>query len=526
MAAATTGAAAKTRARGNDTSAPVPSAPLLAWSRLPTEAVDTTTGFALRVPTDDDIVDWVEALVEGFTFINAAQSEQCIHNCDYVRAVIGEDGRAMGGFGFADQGMFLGGARVPCPGVVMVAIASHCRGKGAASAMLRQSLRDALRTGAPMLSLHPTAQHVYRKFGFERAASMFEYRVSALLCRPRDRRGEASPPEAPDTAGVPAGPTHRVRPVKLGAKEFAQLQGMYRRAACAVDGMVDRGQYLWDRLRYQSARAAPAERRSEFVYFIERVTSGPGAAKAAGAGTAGAGVGAGAGADSTGAAVAEDVAESSSCATSHASAHRAADVTVEGYIVAHMARHGKLRYPEVVLKDVQCTSAGGWMAVAQWLYSLRSTVEDVVWYGGTEHPLCALIGASAPDLKVSVLLTMLVRVVDFGAALQLRGYSKRVSAAIDFEVEDAHVPSNAGRLQLNVRDGNATVKKDAGKGTLVVAAAGLAPLITGFASARQLRAAGLLRAQHGTSEAEARDAMEAASDLFYRGSTPCYIDTF
>jgi predicted acetyltransferase len=124
---------------------------------------------------------------------------------------------------------FWGGRSVRLCGVAGVAVAPWERGRGAATRMMSEALRELRNTGWPLAALYPATQPLYRRVGFEQAGSRFEIRgpLNALPCADREL------------------PMRAFRPEELPAIQRAYSEVARRRA-----GWLDRGSYVWHRVQH------------------------------------------------------------------------------------------------------------------------------------------------------------------------------------------------------------------------------------------------------------------------------------
>lgn len=99
--------------------------------------------------------------------------------------VVRAGGRPIGGLALLSMGQWFGGARVPMAGIGSLGIAPEWRGRGAASALLRGTLRELHGAGVPLAALYPSTLPVYRKAGFECAGSTYTYELTLAGLDPR-----------------------------------------------------------------------------------------------------------------------------------------------------------------------------------------------------------------------------------------------------------------------------------------------------------------------------------------------------
>jgi predicted acetyltransferase len=125
------------------------------------------------------------------------------------------------------MGQFFGSRSVPMMGVAGVAVAPEARGRGLATRVMQEFLKEARSEGAPISALYPATLPLYRRVGFEQAGYWMEYRL------PISRIDVPSP-------GL------SVRP--LSEKDMPAVKQCYRHIAQGFDGYLDRGEYIWSRI--------------------------------------------------------------------------------------------------------------------------------------------------------------------------------------------------------------------------------------------------------------------------------------
>jgi predicted acetyltransferase len=131
--------------------------------------------------------------------------------------------------------------------------------------------------------------------------------------------------------------------------------------------------------------------------------------------------------------------------------------------------------------------------------------ETFSWNAPAHDPFVQLLPRVGTQIKLDS--AWMLRIVDLPAALAARGWPRHVKAAIDLEIEDQLLEENAGRWTLRVSEGRAEIARG-GRGDVRLDVRALAPLFSGFASARALAGTGAIRA-----DAEGLDALAAAFPL-------------
>src|SRR5436190_10035299 len=127
------------------------------------------------------------------------------------------------------MGQFFGGKSVPMMGVAGVAVAPEARGRGLATRVMQEFLKEARSQGIAISTLYPATLPLYRRVGFEQAGYWMEYRL------PLSRIDVAS-------SGL------NVRP--LEEKDMPSVKRCYQSVATGFDGYLDRGDYVWNRVTH------------------------------------------------------------------------------------------------------------------------------------------------------------------------------------------------------------------------------------------------------------------------------------
>ncbi|WNG60575.1 GNAT family N-acetyltransferase [Archangium gephyra] len=156
------------------------------------------------------------------------------------------------------MGQWFNGRRVPMVGIGGVGVAPERRGQGTATRLMRTALRELRSQGAPLASLYPATQPLYRRVGFEQSGSRQEIRVRLHGLDFQER-------------------TLALRPVTEA--DVPALRDVYRRYAQRQQGWIDRTAYTWNRVthpRGETAYGYLVEGRAGiegYVYLTRRVVS-------------------------------------------------------------------------------------------------------------------------------------------------------------------------------------------------------------------------------------------------------------
>jgi predicted acetyltransferase len=149
--------------------------------------------------------------------------------------VAGRRGKIEGGLLEVPMGQWFGGRRLPTLGIAGVAVAPEARGQGVALGMIKATLREARERNQVLSTLYPSTYALYRKAGYELAGSLCRFTLQ-LKQLPR---------------------SHRSFPVQsLGAADGVAVEALYREVARWRPGYLDRGAYIWNRVRMPAREPA------------------------------------------------------------------------------------------------------------------------------------------------------------------------------------------------------------------------------------------------------------------------------
>ena len=320
-----------------------------------------------------------------------------------------ESGAVAGGLVIVPMGQFFNGRLVRLAGIAAVGIASHQRGGGVASRMMRAAVAEMQRAGYPLSALYPATQPIYRRVGYEQAGTYFRCALPLSALGPMRER------------------EMRLRPI-TPADEPA-VERLYREKARRTNGMLDRGPYVWSRVR-QPRAAEPSQ-----GFLVERGPGGP----------------------------------------------------VEGYVY-FVQKEAATRPYDLHATDFVALTPDAARRLFAFVADHRSMAGDFVWFGGPTDP--ALTVLREQSWKIELKDLWMLRVLDIAAALEARGYLPGLDLELHFEIhsDDVLPEINNGRFVLRVRDGRGSVARGTGRGKLRVHINGLAPLYTGHLSALELLA--------------------------------------
>lgn len=309
-----------------------------------------------------------------------------------------------GGLGVVLMGQFFGGRRVSMGGIAAVGISPAFRARGAASALMADVLREMHREKSCAIStLYPATVPVYRKAGYELAGCGFEINLPTSQIDVREY-----------------GPT--VRPI--GSDDDRELvERMYREHAQRHNGPLDRGPYIWNRVREFRGEKAhgyiveDAGRPAGYIYYL--IKDGP-----------------------------------------------------DGWEGHHL-----------LVSDIVALTPPAARRLLTLLGDHRSMEHYARWFGSASPGFLAPLREVAHKAKLHE--TWMVRIVDVERALKERGYAPGIDAEAHLEVRDDLIEANNGRFVLTVGRGEASVSRG-GRGDVKLHVRGLAALFTGFRTVEEL----------------------------------------
>lgn len=282
--------------------------------------------------------------------------------------------RVVGGLLEIPMGQWFGGRSVPMLGIAGVAVEPVARGGGVALALTRDALVRARASGTPLSALYPATLTLYRAAGFELAGSYFRWSGHP-----------ASLPRSPGAGEL----------IQVDANLEGELDAMYGRVASSRNGYLDRGPYIWQRVR--------TEKDEPKLGYAVRGESG----------------------------------------------------ALEGYTyLSQRSAPGGKR--ELVVNDLVAETPAAAARLLTLLADHRSTVSSFVWNGTASDAI--LFSLPERRLEIQLVEHWMLRIVDVAGALSARGYPA-LNAEIDFEVSDTVLPDNSGRYRLQVADGRGRVER-------------------------------------------------------------------
>lgn len=182
------------------------------------------TSFQTQTPTDNsELLQLGRILAQCFNAVPTDEptylSRIGIENVRLLR----HSSEIIGGLGILPMGQWYNSARVSMAGIAAVAIAPEFRGKGAAIALMQNTIRELQTQGIAISALYPATQALYRKAGYEQAGTLCWWEVATQSIQIRDY-------------------TLPMQAVPLVEGEFASL---YQQQAPLNNGNLDRPSTIW-----------------------------------------------------------------------------------------------------------------------------------------------------------------------------------------------------------------------------------------------------------------------------------------
>lgn len=318
-----------------------------------------------------------------------------------------------------EMGQYFGGVSVPMTGIAGVAVAPEARGRGLALAMMRRCMQEAAEAGEALSCLYASTQTLYRQVGYEQAGHRWTIRIGMAHLDVRCRARSV---------------TH------LPLKDTSQVRGCYAAFARRFDGMLDRPQYIWDRIaawrdkHYDGWALTDAGRITAYCFMRQ---------------------------------VAKDTGRQ----------------TLE-------------------LSDLAFDSHGSMLALLGFLADFASMADEITFHAGPIHPV--LMAVSQQRYTVTLKEPWLLRILRPDIAIARRGYRPGLDTEFAIDLSDDTIPGNSGRYRVRIRDGRAEVGRGSSGSpgpSLRCGVRGLAALYSGYLAPEALALCGLI---DGDAEALAR----------------------
>lgn len=369
--------------------------------------------------------------------------------------VVEVDGTLAGTTVMAPMGQYFGSRSVPMIGVAGVTIRPEFRGKGVAKRMIAAAVQEMAATGTALSTLYPSTMPLYQSCGYEMAGvnHEFEFQFEHLPDARLNRLAEL---------GLEVVPGSR--------EQESEIRALYHQVAQSQDGMLDRQDYIWQRILEPRDKAGR-------IYLIRDRASG----------------------------------------------------ALRAYLVISQEAPPDFDgWHQVNLHCVQATDPDAWQAVFAFLRSYQSMARRLVASIDTRHPLYQLMPEQRDPLKLKE--SWMTRILNVKKALEARGYAPGLNAELQFEIEDPLIERNHGVWRLQITDGRGSVQKldelprdwtaaaqSPADGTVCAQIRHLVPLYSGYLNAELLAQTGRI----GCSAATQR----LASSIF-AGPAPWMPDFF
>jgi predicted acetyltransferase len=314
----------------------------------------------------------------------------------------------IGGLALIPMGQFFGRQSVPMQGVAVVCVAPEHRASGAATILMCEVVRELNVNGCALSTLYPATLPLYRRAGYEHAGTRCEIRIPTKSIKSAET----------------AWPVKRIAQADLPA-----IESLYRRRAIHAPGMVDRGPFLWHRVR------SPRGETAQGFMVINPATNLP-----------------------------------------------------EAYTYYVQKESSEAPY-SLQLSDLVAASPAAGRRLLTFFAQHRTMADAVIYNGNIDDPFLKLLSERGYQAKLGD--HWMLRIVDVGAALSRRGYSSSLSTELHLDIEDDVIVSNNGRYVLQIDQGRPTVHTG-GQGDLRLDIRGLAALYSGHQSPYDLLITGQL----------------------------------
>ena len=137
---------------------------------------------------------------------------------------------------------------------------------------------------------------------------------------------------------------------------------------------------------------------------------------------------------------------------------------------------------DAVVTDFVANSARGYAALFHFYWSQRSVLDTVRMKAGASAPFLSLLREPRHDEEPNI--DWMLRIVDLPGALAARGYPTRAELDVAIEVRDDVISANNGSWQLSLREGRVTAERG-GHPRVSLDIRALAPIFAGYYSASE-----------------------------------------
>ncbi|NUO54415.1 MAG: GNAT family N-acetyltransferase [Polyangiaceae bacterium] len=313
------------------------------------------------------------------------------------------------------------GRSVSTMGIAGVGVALDQRGKGVAKRLMVETLQEIAEQKVAMSTLYPATQTLYRAVGYERAGKTLEVKIPSVWLDPGTERERA------------------IEIKRLGEAQEESVMALYAELAREQHGYLDRGPYMWKRVR----KSRDVATHGIGFYVGDRL---------------------------------------------------------EGYLYLRADTNPQAQSPhhDLFLTDAVAATPRATRAMFRYLYDQRSLVEEVAFRTGPEIPMLSILPENRYDQFT--VLDWMVRITNVEAALAGRGYPLGVKTTLEIAIGDPLIEANAGRWIVHVEDGKAQVARG-GNGAIAIDVRALAPLYSGYLSATSMRRLGWLETNDAETQA-------------------------
>lgn len=322
------------------------------------------------------------------------------------------------------MGQYFGGKSVPMSGIAGVAVGPESRGGGLATGMMAACIREIAGEGIALSTLYASTQHLYRKVGYEVAG--MAYNVSVPVSEIARHLIAADGAAGLSVRG-------------LTESDEAAIGAIYRQWAKVTPGMLDRGSYIWNRIK-----------------------------------------------------VWRDVPH-----TPFGVVNEAGEVQAYAYLAQD--RHLATGKHDVKLTDMAWANPSAGRALLGFLGGFTTMANELKFSASPTHPAIGLLGHTI--YSISMKDPWMVRICDVEAALRERGYPRGVRASLAIDVYDPIVADNSTCWSLEIAGGDSAVQRGAPTGDAIrCSVQTLAQLYCGHLTASDLSRRGLITGSAGAIE--------------------------
>jgi predicted acetyltransferase len=323
---------------------------------------------------DAEVDDYAEILSTCFASpVDEARDWIAAGGLEHVRVAAAEEGMR-GGLLVVPMGQFFGGQSVAMTGIAGVGVPPEHRGLSVAAALMRSTLNELAEKGVPLSALFASTSALYRSVGYELAGSRFRVRLRARDVSVRERT-------------LPLRRAH--------ASDAHAVERAYGRYAAQLTGYLDRGPYIWGRVRKPLGIAAKG-------YVVE------------------------------------------------------VDGEVEGYVLFNARRTRSVRQ-DIVCSDLVALTSRAGRRLLTLLADLRSLCDDIAWCAGPADAL--LLELPDHEYRMELVEHWMLRIANVECALRARGYPASCRGELHLEVRDTTIPLNQGRYVLAIEHGRAEIRR-------------------------------------------------------------------